>query len=47
MAAAADLRPNCPIPILSSPRLGFEAAVAQYRAYMAVLQQRNAAASQA
>ena len=44
MAVAAELRPNCPIPILSSPRMGFEAAVAQYREYHAALQKKNAAA---
>jgi glutamate racemase len=38
MAAAADLRPHCPIPVLSSPRLGFIEAVAQYRAWRDALQ---------
>lgn len=47
MAVAAELRPNCPVPVLSSPRMGFETAVSQYRSYHAVLQQRNAASQNA
>ncbi len=42
MAVAAELRPDNKVPVLSSPRTGFETAVAQYRLYHAAQQKKNA-----